>query len=373
MVIQMGEECSGVQMAAKTACGGYNGYAALQQLICHEFDKLGALADDILIHGFIKAHGDGFHFTNAHSAVGEESLKHGDQLHHAVAEGLIPYADAAATGKAQLSGGEVYYVKAIRKGAGDLTYGHVGAGCLTGLYEVEIILKKACVQHCHDVIVTGQFCGGAAVFKGEGLAADKVGACLEAQEGHVALVALNGGLELIQVHVALKEVFACGIDALIAYQLLNPAAALGNVGLGGGKVEVHCNHVAGLYECFCDDMLCGSALMGGQEEFHAEYFLKLCVQAVEGFAAGVCVVCHHHGGKLIVAHGVYAAVGEHIHEYVTVLKQEGIAAGLLYCLKALLHRGQVKLLYDAYLVHLEGYVFAAEEFYLGHFECPPKI
>ena len=138
------------------------------------------------------------------------------------------------------------------------------------------------------------------------------------------------------------------------------------MGLGGGEVEVHGHHVAGLDVGGGEDVLGGAALVRRQEVVHVEELAHLGGQAVVGLGAGVGVVGAEHGGLLEVAHRVDARVGQHVHEDVFVLQQEGVVAGLVHQAAALLHRGKAKLLDDADLVHLEGQLLAAVELDVGH-------
>jgi len=106
--------------------------------------------------------------------------------------------------------------------------------------------------------------------------------------------------------------------------------------------------------------------MRRQEEVEAEDLAQLLVETRVGGAAGVAVVGDQHGRLLPVAHGVDAAVGEHVEEDVFVLEQEGVVARLVHRLMPVLDRPQVQLLHDAHLVHLQGDPLTAEHPYLRH-------
>ena len=172
MVVDVRQELARVQVAAQAAGGSHDRYAALLELFAHEVDEDGALADDVLVHGLLQAHGDGLHLTDAHAAVGEEALKHGHQLAHLLAELAVAHGDATAAGKAELARGEVHDVELVGHRAGDLADGHVLAGRLARLYEVEVILQQAGVQHGHDAVLPADPAGLAHVLQAQGLAAD---------------------------------------------------------------------------------------------------------------------------------------------------------------------------------------------------------
>lgn len=144
----------------------------------------------------------------------------------------------------------------------------------------------------------------------------------------------------------------------------------GDVGLGGGKVEIHGHHVPGLHKGRGKNILTGPALVGGKEVLHAEDLPQLGLQPVEGLASRIAVVGLHHGGELVVAHGVDAAVGEHVHKHVPVLKQEGVVARFGDMPQPLLHRRKIEFLYNTHLVHLQRDLFPPEERDLCHIRCP---
>ena len=176
----------------------------------------------------------------------------------------------------------------------------------------------------------------------------------------------DDGFQLGDVHVALERVGADHFQTLVGNDLLHHAAIERDVRLGGGEVIVHRYHRTLRYQCLREDVLAGTALVRGQEVIHAEDLVQLALQARVGGAAGVAVIGNHHGGLLLVAHGVHAAVGQHVHEDILVLQQEGVVACFGDRREALLHRNEIEFLHNANLVHFERNLFAAEEFDVCH-------
>ena len=74
----------------------------------------------------------------------------------------------------------------------------------------------------------------------------------------------------------------------------------------------------------------------------------------------------HHRSKLVVAHRVCTAVGEHIEIYVLCSKSECIETGFFHCVKTALYRYEMKFLNYTYLVQLKGHVSALVEFNHSH-------
>ena len=91
---------------------------------------------------------------------------------------------------------------------------------------------------------------GEHVLERYGLTTDEVGSCLYAYEGDVlGTLLLDGGAQLLEVEVALEGVVGLGLEALLSHELLYGTAHAGDVGLGGGEVEVHECCLAGLHQC----------------------------------------------------------------------------------------------------------------------------
>ena len=139
-----------------------------------------------------------------------------------------------------------------------------------------------------------------------------------------------------------------------------------------GEVEVHRDNVARLDKSHGDDVLAGSALVSGQEVFCAEYFAHFVFKFGKGRAARVTVVGDEHGGLLPVAHGVDAAVGQHIHIYVFVLKQKCVVSRLGNAFEPFFHRRKIEFLHDTHFVHFQRDLFSAEKFHVCHCSDSPK-
>ena len=93
---------------------------------------------------------------------------------------------------------------------------------------------------------------------------------------------------------------------------------------------VHDNAVTGFYEMLGKDVFTSTALMCGKQIFDAEEFFELIAHTVECFASCVSIVGTEHSGLHIVAHGIDAGVGQHIHEDIAVMKKECIKARILH-------------------------------------------
>lgn len=117
VVVDVRKEFARVQVAAEAAGGSHDGHAALHELLAHEVDEDGALADDVFVHRLLQADGDGLHLADAHAAVGEEALEHGHQLAHLVKERLVAHGYAAAAGEAELARGEWLFQSCWQKAA----------------------------------------------------------------------------------------------------------------------------------------------------------------------------------------------------------------------------------------------------------------
>ncbi len=77
---------------------------------------------------------------------------------------------------------------------------------------------------------------------------------------------------------------------------------------------------------------------------------------------GIGAVGAQHGRHLVVAHGVDAAVGEHVQKHVGRVEAEGVELGLPDRLHAALDRDQMQFLHDTHLVQSERDVSAPVEF-----------
>lgn len=146
VVVDVRKEFARVQVAAEAAGGSHDGHAALHELLAHEVDEDGALADDVFVHRLLQADGDGLHLADAHAAVGEEALEHGHQLAHLVKERLVAHGYAAAAGEAELARGEWLFQSCWQKAA---LKGSVFTICATSMssQRQELIAKQK-LQAC---------------------------------------------------------------------------------------------------------------------------------------------------------------------------------------------------------------------------------
>ena len=137
-------------------------------------------------------------------------------------------------------------------------------------------------------------------------------------------------LQLGDVEVALEGGVALDLERLVGEQLAirPPASSMWALVVVKWKF-IGTTPLLG-HEDLADDVLGGAALVDGQEVLGAEDLHDRLLQPGVGSRAGVGVVGHHHRGDLLVAHGVGAAVGEHVEEDVAVLQQEGVEAGAFH-------------------------------------------
>ena len=75
-------------------------------------------------------------------------------------------------------------------------------------------------------------------------------------------------------------------------------------------------------------------------------------QPGEALRAGIGVIRHHHRAQLVIAHGVGAAVGQHVEEDIAGGQQEGVVAGVSDRGQAVTDGGKGGLLDNAHFVHL---------------------
>jgi len=147
------------------------------------------------------------------------------------------------------------------------------------------------------------------------LPADQVGGRFHAHIGdmlHPDL--LHSRCEFLQVQVALEGVAAFGLQGFVAKKFQHPAACQVNMRLGGGEVVVHQHHITRFDEYLCQQVLGSSSLVHRHDMRKSQHLLHSVLQAVEALAAGVGIVGDHHRPQLLVAHGVGAAVGQHVQE-----------------------------------------------------------
>ena len=363
----MREELSRVDVAAKAARRGNDRNAALDELCRHKLDKLRTLRNYGFVHGLFQTNGHCLHLAYAHAAIGQKSLKQRDKVLHALVIGFVIHRHAAAARKTELAGGEIDDIGIGAEGARDLADAHVPTGGFTRFDKVQVVLHEACVQHDHDAVCPRNLRHIGHVLQREWLTADEVRTRFYTDKCNVlSAVARDAFVEFIQIDVALEGVVALGIETLVDDDLLDASANARDVRLSGGEVEIHRHHAAGLNERLGNDALAGASLMGGEEIFRAEQLADLGLQTIVGCAAGVAVVRGHHRGCLLVAHGVYTAVGEHVQKDILVAQQKCVVARFGHRLLPRFHRQEVKFLHYAHLVHFKGELLARKEFYFAH-------
>ena len=165
---------------------------------------------------------------------------------------------------------------------------HVFALGFAGLHEVHVVLQQRGVEHAHYAVFVTHIGHGEHVLERYGLSAYEVCPGFYAHECYILGAVLpDGFLEYVEVEVALERVVALGFQAFAVDYFYNFASAARYVGFGRGEVEVHDSHRTGLHECFGQNVLAGSSLMGGQQIFGSEYLLDCATQAVECFASRV--------------------------------------------------------------------------------------
>ncbi len=361
------DDAAGVQMRAETASRGDDGDAGFRHLVDGVLDEDRALGDDVHIHGFVEADGHRFHFLHGHTAVGEEAFVHGNGVLEGAVHRFLTAADRAAAGETEFAGGEVDNVEEVGDHSRDLADALVLHGFLAGLDEVEVVLKQGGVENGDDAVLLGDFGGFLHVLIGHRLTADEVGAGFQAHEGNVVDAFLgNAFLQTFNVDISLERQVAVGFKAFILHELFHVAALSGDVSLRGGEVVVHDDAAARLDEALGEDVLAGAALMRGGDPFHAEDLFQLVAHAVERLGAGIGIVGAEHCGLHVVAHGVDAGVGEHIHEDIAVMQLECVESRLVHLLQTLIHGQQVQLLDDLDFVklHRDRVVFVKLDF--GH-------
>ena len=164
------------------------------------------------------------------------------------------------------------------------------------------------------------------------------------------------------VQVALEGVGADRVDGVIRHQFLNLAAVQVNVGVRGGEMVVHGNHVPGLHEGAGDDVFTSAALVGGKQVFLAEDVPYGLLQAVKALGTGIGVVRTEHGGDLVVAHGVDAGIRQHVQVNVVRAKLERVEPGFLRGFQTAFHGDKMQLLHHADFMQFQGNLFPIVKF-----------
>ena len=100
----VGNEGTGVEVAAQASCREDNGHAIVVELLGEVVDELRTLADVLHVEALIQALCHGLHSAYVHTTVGEEALVEGDVLDHHLGELLILTGDDTALSEAELAG-----------------------------------------------------------------------------------------------------------------------------------------------------------------------------------------------------------------------------------------------------------------------------
>jgi len=99
--------------------------------------------------------------------------------------------------------------------------------------------------------------------------------------------------------------------------------------------------------------------MDWNSKFEAKHFLNRIRQTKKTFTAGIGIIGLHHGSQLIIAHGIGAAVGEHIEKYIAGSQKKCVIPGILNGRYSLGGGRQAGLLDNFDLVHLDRDYFSS--------------
>ncbi len=263
--------------------------------------------------------------------------------------------DEAAAHAATLAAGEVAKVCDAHHFPDDVADGRVLIPGFALANEVGVFGDETAVHHQENTQRLDQRLHLPQVLHGKRLAADEVGCGLHAHEGDIARAGLGDGLaQPVEIHVSLEGMRALRVQRLRPIEFQHLAARQVEMRLGGGEVIIHRYDVAGLDESFGQQVFGGAALMDGQEVFVTEDFADRIEQAVKALRTGVGVIGLHHGGLLIVAHGIGAAIGQHVEKEVAGTEKERVVPRLFDRLQPLASGRQPRFLHNTHLVHFDG-------------------
>ncbi|OPY90664.1 MAG: hypothetical protein A4E72_00547 [Syntrophus sp. PtaU1.Bin208] len=161
----------------------------------------------------------------------------------------------------------------------------------------------------------------------------------------------DGLPELGNVDVSLEGIAARRDQGVISHQVQNPGADDFHMNPRGRKVVIVQDDLRRLEENLDEEMLGGPSLMNRQGVLEPEDLLDHIGQFHEACGAGIGVVGNHHGGKLVVAHGIRSAVRQHIQENILRLQEKSVIAHGPQTLQALCSRKEINLLYDLHAMH----------------------
>ena len=203
------------------------------------------------------------------------------------------------------------------------------------------------------MMVGGHLPDLAQIAEGERLAADEVRRRLHPDERDpFRPVPFDRLLELLHGEVPAERLNTLRVQRLVRVDLGHGGPRQFHVCLGCGEVVVHEYHIARFHEDLGQQVFRGAALVHRDRVAKSQNLLDRVGQPVEALASGIGVIGHHHRRQLGIAHGVRAAVGEHVEEDIPGPQEERIVARVTDGLKPPGDWHQAGLLHDPDLVHL---------------------
>ena len=235
--------------------------------------------------------------------------------------------------------------------ADDLADGPILVRRLAFLDQEGVFGDQAGVVDQRDIVGAGDLLDRGQVVQREGLPAHQVRGRFHADVDDLVAVLRNRRPQLVQIHVALEQVAAGRLQPLVGDQLQHRAAGQLDVRPGGGEMVIHDHHGARLDEHLGEQVFGRPALVHRHRPVEAHHLFHRGGEPREALRAGIGVIRHHHGAQLVVAHGVGAAVGQHVEEDVAGGQQESVVAGFSDRGQAVADRGERGLLDDTHFVH----------------------
>ena len=215
-----------------------------------------------------------------------------------------------------------------------------------------VLGDQAGVVNQRDIVGAGDLLDRAQVVQRERLPAHQVRGRFHPDVDDLVAVLRNCCAQLVQIHVALEQVAAGRLQPLVGNQLQHRAAGQLDVRSGGGEMVVHDDHRPRLDEHLGEQVLGRAALVHRHRPVEPHHLFDGRRQPGEALRAGIGVIRHHHRAQLVIAHGVGAAVGQHVEEDIAGGQQEGVVAGVSDRGQAVTDGGKGGLLDNAHFVHL---------------------
>ena len=347
-------------MAGQSAGRGDHGDPHPVECFDEIFDLFAWSAGDGGIDHFPHADAHGPDLPHRHAAVGEKSLidrQPGLELseHLFVVRGDHPASDAGV-----LPAAHVEDIGLGRHFLDDLGDGLVRVSLFPLPDEIGVLREQAAVQDQDEAVLIADLADLFEVGHGERLPAEKVGRGLHADEPDLVLAPfLDRILELLDVHVPLERMRALGFQGLVRVELqADGLAGHFDMGLGRGEMVVRDRHPARLAEDLGQKMFRRPSLVDVHHVLIPQDVLDDIGEIVERLAPGIGVVGVHEGRVLVVAHGVDAAVRQHVQVDVPRSEKESVVPGFLDGLEPVLGRNERDLLDHPGLVHLDGQFLA---------------